>query len=56
VIITHFPNITEAFAEEATDLVEGEALIFRPDGRGGASLVGRVKIDDWPKLTATKEE
>jgi phosphohistidine phosphatase SixA len=55
-IITHFPNITEAFAEEATDLVEGEALIFRPDGRGGASLVGRVKIDDWPKLTATKEE
>jgi phosphohistidine phosphatase SixA len=56
VIITHFPNITEAFAEEATDLVEGEALIFRPDGRGGASLVGRVKIDDWPKLTAAKEE
>jgi hypothetical protein len=56
VIITHFPNITEAFAEEATDLVEGEALIFRADGRGGVSLVGRVKIDDWPKLTAAKEE
>ena len=56
VIITHYPNITEAFADQATDLAEGEALILRPDGRGGASLVGRVKIDDWPKLTTAKTE
>jgi phosphohistidine phosphatase SixA len=56
VIITHYPNITEAFADQATDLAEGEALIFRPDGRGGALLVGRVKIDDWPKLTAAGTE
>jgi len=56
VIITHYPNITEAFANDATNLAEGEALIFRPDGRGGASLVGRVKIEDWPKLTAAKTE
>jgi len=56
VIITHYPNITDAFADQATDLAEGEALIFRPDGRGSASLVGRVKIDDWPKLTTPKTE
>jgi len=56
VIITHYPNITEAFANDATNLAEGEALILRPDGRGGASLVGRVKIEDWPKLTAAKTE
>jgi phosphohistidine phosphatase SixA len=56
IIITHFPNITEAFANDATNLAEGEALIFRPDGRGGAWLVGRVKIEDWPKLATAEAE
>ena len=51
-IITHAPNIREAFPSEGADLADGEALIFRPDGRGGASLVARVKIQDWPRLAA----
>lgn len=50
-IITHAPNISEAFPEEGAHLAEGEALIFRPDGQGGASLVARVKIQDWPRLS-----
>ena len=50
VIVTHYPNIKEAFASDAGDLAEGEALVFRPDSHGTASLVGRVKIDDWPRL------
>jgi phosphohistidine phosphatase SixA len=49
-IITHAPNIREAFPTEGADLAEGEALIFRPDGHGGASLVARVKIQDWSRL------
>jgi phosphohistidine phosphatase SixA len=49
-IITHSPNIREAFPTEGADLAEGEALVFRPDGQGGASLVARVKIQDWPRL------
>lgn len=49
-IITHAPNIGEAFPAESADLAEGGALIFRPDGRGGASLVARVKIQEWPQL------
>jgi phosphohistidine phosphatase SixA len=49
-IITHAPNIREAFPTEGADLADGEALIFRPDGQGGASLVARVKIQDWPRL------
>ena len=49
-IITHAPNIREAFATEGADLADGEALIFRPDGHGGASFVARVKIQDWPRL------
>jgi phosphohistidine phosphatase SixA len=51
-IVTHAPNIREAFPTEGADLVEGEALIFRSDGRGGASLIARVRIEDWPRLGA----
>jgi phosphohistidine phosphatase SixA len=51
-IITHSPNIREAFPEEGADVAEGEALILRPDGHGGTSLVARVKIQDWPRLAA----
>jgi len=51
-IITHAPNIREAFPAEGADLADGEALIFRPDGHGGATAVARVKIQDWPRLSA----
>lgn len=49
VIITHFPNVLEAFPEEARGLEDGEALIFRPDGHGGAAFVARVKIEEWAR-------
>jgi len=49
-IVTHFPNITAAFPQLAAGLADGEALIFGPDGKGGAMLVARVKIEDWPKM------
>jgi phosphohistidine phosphatase SixA len=52
IIITHLRNISAAFAADAKDLAEGEALIYRPDGKGSATLAGRVKIEDWPKLAA----
>jgi len=54
VIITHYPNISEAFHGDAKDLSEGEALVYRPDGEGGATLIGRVKIEDWSKLGSTR--
>jgi phosphohistidine phosphatase SixA len=49
-IVTHFPNIAEAFPQESDGLAEGEALILQPDQRGGVSLVARVKIDEWAAL------
>lgn len=49
-IVTHLPNIAEAFPEDAKELDDGGALIFRPDGHGGASLVGKVGIDEWSRL------
>jgi phosphohistidine phosphatase SixA len=51
ILITHLPNIAAAFPQFSTGLTDGEALIFGPDGTGGATLVARVKIDDWPKMT-----
>lgn len=48
--VTHFPNLTRAFPKDATGVEDGEALIFGPDGNGGAKVVARVKIEDWPKL------
>ncbi|HEV3332927.1 MAG TPA: histidine phosphatase family protein [Bryobacteraceae bacterium] len=50
IIVTHFPNISRAFPQLAAGLADGEALIFGPDGKGAATLVARVKIEEWPKL------
>ena len=47
VLITHVPNITAAFASETPALAQGEALVFASDGKGGARLVGRIKIEEW---------
>jgi len=50
VLITHVPNITAAFPDATPAAVEGEALVFGPDGKGGARLVGRIKIEEWPSF------
>ncbi len=50
IIVTHFPNINRAFPQLSSGLADGEALIFGSDGKGGAALVARVKIEDWPKM------
>jgi len=52
IIVSHFPNVNEAFARDAAGLADGEALIFHPDGHGGDVLIGRVKIEEWPRLAA----
>jgi phosphohistidine phosphatase SixA len=51
-IVTHYPNMAEAFPTAAQGLADGEALVFRPDGHGGTSLVARVKIDEWKNMSA----
>jgi phosphohistidine phosphatase SixA len=55
ILVTHFPNITGAFPQWSSGLADGEALIFGPDGKGpdgkgGATLVTRIKIEEWPLL------
>ena len=52
VIVSHKPNITEAFGKDWSDLSEGEASVFKPDGNGGYRLIVRIKADEWSKLAA----
>ena len=48
-MITHMPNLSRAFPQ-ASGIADGEALIFHPDGKGAAPLVGRIKIEQWPGM------
>ncbi len=50
VVVSHKPNIMDAFGKDWFDIREGEASIFKPDGAGGYRLVARVQADEWAKL------
>ncbi|OFX21661.1 MAG: hypothetical protein A2V77_14390 [Anaeromyxobacter sp. RBG_16_69_14] len=52
VIVTHKPNITDAFGKDWFDVKEGEASVFEPDGKGGSRVIGRVLSDQWTALAA----
>ena len=54
VIVTHGPNIIGAFGDVASSVADGEMLVFHPDGKGGAALVARIRVDEWPRLEAQK--
>jgi phosphohistidine phosphatase SixA len=45
IIVTHAPNIKDAFD---VDAAAGEAIVFKPDGKGGAEPVARIKVNEWP--------
>jgi len=47
IVVTHAPNIKDSFG---IDAAAGEALVFRPDGKGGATQIARIKIGDWAAL------
>ena len=48
-IVTHKPNILDAFGRDWFEVKEGEASIFKPDGSGKPVLVARVQAVDWIK-------
>jgi hypothetical protein len=50
VIVTHKPNIMDAFGKEWFDIREGETSVFRPDGNGGYKLVVRIQASEWSGL------
>ena len=52
VLVSHKPNIIDAFGKDWFDVREGEASVFKPDGTG-YKLVARVLAVDWDKLVQT---
>ena len=50
VIVSHKPNIMDAFGKDWFDVREGEASIFQPDGKGGYKPIARILAGDWSKL------
>lgn len=51
-IVSHKPNIIDAFGKDWFEVREGEASIFKPDGTGKVTLVGRLQAVDWIKAAA----
>jgi len=49
-VVTHKPNILDAFGKDWFDVREGEASVFKPDGSGRYKLVARIQAGDWSKL------
>jgi phosphohistidine phosphatase SixA len=49
ILVTHFPNLRDAFPQVG-NVDDGEALVFGPDGKGGAVVAGRIKIEEWPAM------
>ena len=52
-IVTHKPNIVDAFGKDWFEVKEGEASVFKPDASGKAAFVTRVQAVDWIKAAGT---
>jgi broad specificity phosphatase PhoE len=50
VIVSHKPNIMDAFGKDWFDVREGEASVFKPDGQGGYKPVVRIQSGEWAGL------
>ena len=48
-LVTHKPNILDAFGKDWFEVKEGEASIFRPEN-GKYVLVARVQMADWARI------
>jgi broad specificity phosphatase PhoE len=48
-VVTHKPNILDAFGKDWFEVKEGEASVFRPGTDGKAVLVARLQAGDWIK-------
>jgi phosphohistidine phosphatase SixA len=49
-IVSHRPNMIDAFGKDWLDVREGEASVFEPDGKGGYKLIVRVPAEEWGRL------
>ena len=54
VIVTHKPNIIDAFGKDWFEVKEGEATIFKSDG-SSYKVLARVQMDEWSRIAAAKK-
>lgn len=50
-LVTHKTNIADAFGNEAGDVQEGEAFVYKAGSSGSATFAGRIKLADWTAKT-----
>ena len=55
VIVSHKPNVIDAFGKDWFEIREGEATVFKPDGTG-FKVVARVQMDEWPRIAAAAKK
>ena len=55
-VVTHKPNIIDAFGKDWLDVREGEASVFEPDGYGGYKLIVRVQANEWSGLVKASRD
>ena len=53
-IVTHKPNILDAFGADWFNSKEGEASVFKPDGSSNLVLVARIQAADWIKAVSER--
>ena len=55
VIVSHKPNIIDAFGKDWFEVKEGESTIFKPDG-SSYKVVARVQMDEWARIAAAAKK
>jgi phosphohistidine phosphatase SixA len=50
ILVTHQPNLSRAFPDWGSSVADGETVILRPDGKGGAAVLGRIPIEEWARV------
>lgn len=46
-IVTHKPNIIDAFGKNWFEVKEGESSVFKPDSSGKLILIARIQASEW---------
>jgi phosphohistidine phosphatase SixA len=54
-IITHKPNIIDAFGKDWFEVKEGESSIFKPNGSTKPVLVGRFQVTEWMAVASKSQ-
>jgi phosphohistidine phosphatase SixA len=54
-VVTHKPNVLDAFGRDWFEVKEGEATVFKPDGTG-YTVVARIQMDEWRRLASAAQK